>query len=123
MLDLKHAHQILLVDKTASFDEVKYSYRKLVLELHPDKNKNRDNGVRFKKITDAYHFIKNQKKHSNSNTTYSHTYQKKQEKQKLVLSREPQFRLSDFHEFCVDFPGIECRSSSRMHFSPKIKII
>ena len=66
MLDLKHAHQILLVDKTASFDEVKYSYRKLVLELHPDKNKNRDNGVRFKKITDAYHFIKNQKKHSNS---------------------------------------------------------
>ena len=49
--------------------------------------------------------------------------QKNQEKQKLVLSREPQIRLSDFHEFCVDFPGIECRSSSRMHFSPKIKII
>ena len=82
ILDSKLAHQILLVDKTASFDEVKYSYRKLVLELHPDKNKNRDNGVRFKKITDAYHFIKNQKKHSNNNTTYSHTYQKKQEKQK-----------------------------------------
>ena len=61
MLDSRQAHQILLVDKTASFDEVKYSYRKLVLELHPDKNKNKDNGMKFKKITEAYHFIKNQK--------------------------------------------------------------
>ena len=82
MLDSRQAHQILLVDKTASFDEVKYSYRKLVLELHPDKNKNKDNGMKFKKITEAYHFIKNQKKYSNSNSTYSNTYQKKQKREK-----------------------------------------
>ena len=32
------AYQTLQVDSDASFDDIKYAYRKLALELHPDKN-------------------------------------------------------------------------------------
>ena len=70
-MNTSHARQILSVDSNASFDEVKYSYRKLVLEYHPDKNKNNNNDVKFKNATEAYHFLKNQNKHSNSNNTFS----------------------------------------------------
>ena len=70
-MNTSHAHQILSVDSNASFDEVKYSYRKLVLQYHPDKNKNSKNDVKFKKATDAYHYLKNQNKHSNSTSSFS----------------------------------------------------
>jgi len=70
-LNTSHAHQILSVDNNASFDEVKYSYRKLVLQYHPDKNKNSKNDVKFKKATEAYHYLKNQNKHSNSTSSFS----------------------------------------------------
>ena len=70
-MNTSHAHQILSVDSNASFDEVKYSYRKLVLQYHPDKNKNSKNDVKFKKATEAYHYLKNQNKHSNSTSSFS----------------------------------------------------
>ena len=70
-MNTSHARQILLVDSNASFDEVKYSYRKLVLQYHPDKNKNNSNDVKFKKATEAYHYLKNQNKHYNSTSSFS----------------------------------------------------
>ena len=77
-MNTSHAHQILSVDSNASFDEVKYSYRKLVLQYHPDKNKNSKNDVKFKKATEAYHYLKNQNKHSN----YTNSFSKKSETNK-----------------------------------------
>ncbi len=56
-----------MLDGDATFDEVKYAYRKLALELHPDKNKNEKNGNKFKNVTDAYHYLKKQNKQHNSN--------------------------------------------------------
>ena len=70
-MNTSHARQILAVGNNASFGEVKYSYRKLVLQYHPDRNKNTDNDVKFKKATDAYHYLKNQNKHSNSISSFS----------------------------------------------------
>ena len=54
------AMQILMLDLDASFDDIKYAYRKLSLELHPDRNKNESDGRRFKNVLDAYHFLKSQ---------------------------------------------------------------
>ena len=66
-MNRKQAAQILMLDGDATFDEVKYAYRKLALELHPDKNEKEKNGDGFKDVTNAYHYLKKQHKEYNSN--------------------------------------------------------
>jgi len=51
-----------MINSDPTFDDVKYAYRKLALELHPDKNIQESNGEKFKNITEAYHFLKNNHK-------------------------------------------------------------
>ena len=52
------ALRTLNVDKNSSQDEIKAAYRKLALEHHPDKNVNKNEDTEFKKITEAYNFLK-----------------------------------------------------------------
>ena len=61
------AQQILALNSDSTFNDVKYAYRKLTLELHPDKNKNEEDGRRFRNVLEAYHFLKAQNKLENSN--------------------------------------------------------
>jgi len=61
-MNKKSAAQILMVNNDATFDQIKYNYRKLALELHPDKNSSENSDEKFKMITVAYHFLKNQNK-------------------------------------------------------------
>jgi DnaJ-class molecular chaperone len=42
------ARQTLSVNSDASFEDVKIAYRKLALELHPDKNSTETDGRKFK---------------------------------------------------------------------------
>jgi len=56
------ATQILMVNNDATFEQIKYNYRKLALEFHPDKNSSENTNEKFKMITVAYHFLKNQNK-------------------------------------------------------------
>ena len=65
-MNKRQAVQILMLGSDATFDEVKYAYRKLALELHPDKNEKEKNGDKFKNVTDAYHYLKKQNKQHNS---------------------------------------------------------
>ena len=60
------AIQTLSLESDATFGDAKYRYRKLALELHPDKNKKERNDDKFKKITEAYHYLKKQNKMNNS---------------------------------------------------------
>jgi len=55
------ALRILNVDQNSSQDEIKTSYRKMALEVHPDRNNQDDS--EFKKITEAYNFLKENKSH------------------------------------------------------------
>ena len=55
------AIKVLNVNQNSSQDEIKAAYRKLALELHPDKNKNSAADTQFKKITEAYNFLKKNK--------------------------------------------------------------
>ncbi len=66
LLDTVKACQILQLKPGSSFEEIKYAYRKKVLELHPDKNNEEKDGVKFRLVTDAYHFLKNDSKAANS---------------------------------------------------------
>lgn len=69
------AYQILRVEPGSSFDEIKYAYRKLALESHPDKNTDEQDGVKFKMATEAYHMLKKDNKVTNSkNKEYAGKY-------------------------------------------------
>jgi len=61
-MNKKSAIQILMVNNDATFEQIKYNYRKLALEFHPDKNNGQNSEEKFKNITIAYHFLKNQNK-------------------------------------------------------------
>ena len=62
----------LNVNQKSSQEEIKTSYRKMALELHPDKNKEKNDDGEFKKITEAYNFLK---KNEKDDTIYEQTKQ------------------------------------------------
>ncbi len=86
------AIKVLNVDQDSSQDEIKAAYRKLALEHHPDKNKNTQSETEFKKITEAYNFLKK----NPSNTRYSPNQQTetKQNPQQRY-KRKPQWGAPD----------------------------
>jgi DnaJ-class molecular chaperone len=47
------ALRVLNIDSSSSQDEIKAAYRKMALELHPDKNKDKNEDIEFMKITEA----------------------------------------------------------------------
>lgn len=55
-------YEILGVDKKASVDELKSSYRKLAMQFHPDRNKSPDAEEKFKEISEAYAVLTDQNK-------------------------------------------------------------
>ena len=57
---MKTYYEILEIDKNASKDEIKNSYKKLALKYHPDRN-TEDTSEKFKEISDAYQNIINKK--------------------------------------------------------------
>ena len=58
LVNTYQALKTLNVDSESSIEEIKVAYRKLALEYHPDKNTSEQQGIQFKKITEAYHVIK-----------------------------------------------------------------
>ena len=65
------ALKLLNIDKNSSQSEIKTAYRKLALELHPDKNKENKEDDEFKKITEAYNYLK--KNHNDNSTNQTNT--------------------------------------------------
>jgi DnaJ-class molecular chaperone len=66
-MNKQEALMILHINQNSSPEEIKTSYRKMALELHPDKNLEKNEDSEFKKITEAYNFLK---KNENNSTTY-----------------------------------------------------
>lgn len=58
----KDYYAILEVEKTASPDDIKKSYRKLAMKYHPDKNHSKDAESKFKEINEAYEVLSDEKK-------------------------------------------------------------
>lgn len=57
---MKDYYEILEIEKSASEDEIRKSYRKLALIHHPDKNQNSPESVeKFKEISEAYSTLSN----------------------------------------------------------------
>ena len=58
-MDFKDYYKILGVEKTATADEIKKTFRKLALKYHPDKNPN-DKAAeeKFKEISEAIKIVR-----------------------------------------------------------------
>ena len=71
-MNRREALLTLNVNQNSSQEEIKTAYRKMALELHPDKNKETNEDTQFKKITEAYNFLK---KNEKDDTVYQQTKQ------------------------------------------------
>jgi len=60
----KDYYKILELDKNASADDIKKSYRKLALKYHPDKNSESGAEEKFKEISEAYSVLSDPDKKS-----------------------------------------------------------
>ena len=91
------AQQILMLNSDSTFNDAKYAYRKLTLELHPDKNKNEKNDRRFKNVLEAYHFLKGQNRLKNYN------YKNKSTQKKSSYNDRQHNPEEDWSRFTKDF--------------------
>ena len=105
-MNRRQAAQILMLDGDATFDEVKYAYRKLALELHPDKNEKEKNGDGFKDVTNAYHYLKKQHKEYNSNqkkSRHNSSENNHQNNSQWEKHSNPENSEEDWSRFTKDF--------------------
>ena len=101
-------YKILGVDKKASVDEIKKSYRKLALKYHPDRNQgNKSAEEQFKKISEAYAVLGDAEKRKQYDSFGS------QEAFNRNFSREDIFRGFDLNEILRDLGGFGGAARSR----------
>jgi len=65
---MDNLYEILGVDKNATSDEIKSSYRSLAKKYHPDRNSDPDAESKFKKISSAYEVLSDEDKRKNYDT-------------------------------------------------------
>ena len=100
-MNTRHANQILMVESDATFDDIRYAYRKLVLELHPDKNKKEKDGDKFKIVSEAYHYLKMQYKLKNF--SQQNTRKPKRDRTQQQKQYNEQNPEEDWSKFTKDF--------------------
>ncbi len=87
LVNTYQALRVLNVDSSSSQSEIKAAYRKMALELHPDKNQNKTEDEEFKKITEAYNHLK---KNYSQGTSLTHQ-ETAQNKSRNDFKRKPQW--------------------------------
>ena len=100
-MNTRYANQVLMVESDATFADVKYAYRKLALELHPDKNQQEKNGDKFRVISEAYHYLKKQHKLKNSNQ--QNARKSKRDRTQQQKRYNEQNSEEDWSKFTKDF--------------------
>jgi len=91
LVNTYQAIKVLNVNQDSSQEEIKAAYRKLALEVHPDKNQDKKEDEEFKKITEAYTYLK-----KNYNQKNNSSYQEATKtKTKSDFKRKPQWGAPD----------------------------
>lgn len=89
-------YKVLEVEKNASADAIKKSYRKLALKYHPDRNKEKDAESKFKEISEAYAVLSDDTKRKQYDSFGDAQFHKQ-------YSSEDIFRGTDFSSIFTDF--------------------
>jgi len=90
-------YKTLGVEKTASTDEIKKSYRKLALKFHPDRNKgNKEAEEKFKEISEAYAVLADDEKRKQYDSFGDSSFHQR-------YSQEDIFRNTDFGTVFQEF--------------------
>jgi curved DNA-binding protein len=93
----KDYYKTLGVDKKATEDEIKKSYRKMAMKYHPDRNKGEKKAEeRFKEISEAYAVLSDKEKRKQYDTVGSDGFQQR-------YSQEDIFRGFDFSNLFKEF--------------------
>ena len=71
MSSKKDYYDVLSIQRSASKEEIKNSYRKLALQYHPDRNKSPGAEEKFKEISEAYAVLSDDEKRKRYDT-YGH---------------------------------------------------
>jgi molecular chaperone DnaJ len=98
MAQKRDYYEVLGVQKGAGKDEIKQAYRKLALQFHPDRNKDKGAEERFKEISEAYAVLSDEAKRAKYDQ-YGHAGFDQ------MYSREDIFRNADFSDFEDVFSG------------------
>jgi curved DNA-binding protein CbpA len=98
MAKKKNYYEVLEVSRTASFETIKASYRKLALRLHPDKNKARNATRAFQRLGRAWETLKDEEKRAKYDSRLRREARWAQEWYKQYLSHLwwCQYRTVDF---------------------------
>jgi curved DNA-binding protein CbpA len=95
---LKDYYKILEISPSATYAEIKKSYRKLALQYHPDKNfGNQFFEAKFKEIKEAYEILSDQKQRHEYNFKRNGKYYS--EKKNTVKPTSPQTILNETMDF------------------------
>ena len=100
-MNTRHANQVLMVESDATFDDIRYAYRKLALELHPDKNQKEKDGDKFKIVSEAYHYLK--KQYKLKNFRQQNTRKPKHDRTQQQKQYNEQNPEEDWSKFTKDF--------------------
>jgi curved DNA-binding protein len=91
-------YKSLGVEKGATADEIKKSYRKLALKYHPDRNKDKDAEAKFKEISEAYAVLSDDAKRKQYDAFGDQRFHQQ-------YTSEDIFRGTDFSSIFTDFEG------------------
>ncbi|MCR4422190.1 MAG: DnaJ domain-containing protein [Exilispira sp.] len=89
-------YSILRVKPDSSMDEIKAAYRKLVFQLHPDKNKDPLAVEKFKKVTKAFSVLSNSKSRLEYDISLENQYKIqlfKQNMSDIILKLDNQLKI------------------------------
>jgi curved DNA-binding protein CbpA len=85
-LNRSQCYKLLGLNEGASINQIKYAYRKLALEYHPDKNISAKDGEKFKMISEAYHTLREK---NNSHIRIDHRTEYHTKKQQYMKKGFP----------------------------------
>ena len=91
LVNTYQAVKVLNVKPDASQEEIKAAYRKRALEVHPDKNQDKNEDSEFKKITEAYTYLKKNQNQNNGSVDHD----AKEVRPKRESERKPQWGAPD----------------------------